>query len=599
MTALKRWLEDAVYSSNEFEFSTQKELRPKVLALGGCSGNGKSTMLDLLCDRMNIECIRWSFNNWTGDYASSSVVGYREGYNDDSTSVEIVGEKVNMGTSYRSASAARLEEFDDFVIRSAYPSLNFLSTQSSSRDTRTFLGKRSHEDIHEKNESTSNVVSKTWAGRIIVMEDPPHIIGCSTQHQESFLRSLLEFREPIVMIISEEEAKEDMHHCKNRYFPHDFLNSVNYQSIFCPQITNLKVKKTLESILLAEKFKMTSHMGALLDEISQESHGDLRHAITRLQLLFGQVQRDPKKNKYSNLNETKNVNRKKTNFIHSEELHQGRDSSFSSLHSVSKLLSARLDCNAQINIFPDKVIESSDFPHGIMLSFLQGNCVSNLQRALTLSSRVDSSIDERDSNAIAMGQIAQIFHDFSDLDIWWFRQFDSSKPIDHGETDFPVSYCSAVASRSCAVAKGVGEAERQELAKQAGFKAALVPVHRPKVLDIHQRSTTCKGKLLNIRQALSTANTPSISNACKHLLDLNEISSTVVPYLRHFNRFTRPNVHTGKHLPYLSPLLASCTSSMTDPTFSQQDDIVVKQDEYSHFQEVYLLAQDDIEDFSD
>ena len=52
-----------------------------------------------------------------------------------------------------------------------------------------------------KSEGGLNSVSKR--GRIVIIEDPPHIVGCSEQNQETFMNRLLGFRDPVVIIMSE------------------------------------------------------------------------------------------------------------------------------------------------------------------------------------------------------------------------------------------------------------------------------------------------------------------------------------------------------------------------------------------------------------
>ena len=40
------------------------DIRPKLLAVVGCSGNGKGTMVDLLCQELKVETVKWTFDNW-------------------------------------------------------------------------------------------------------------------------------------------------------------------------------------------------------------------------------------------------------------------------------------------------------------------------------------------------------------------------------------------------------------------------------------------------------------------------------------------------------------------------------------------------------
>ena len=475
---------------------------PMILVMGGCSGNGKSTMLELLCDELNIERTCWTFDMWESDFSSS---GYST---NDSTS--------------------KLEQLDDFVTRSAYPRLNlthsYPDSSSSGRSSDSNLGKRNaYGGRKSEKEAVNGYNGSTIKGRIIVVEDPPHLVGCSEQNQEMLMNRLLDFRDPIVMIMSEEDARDDMHGCLSRYLPLKILNKINLAQLFCPQITELKVKKVLESIIKEERIRKTDQISSIISQISESCLGDLRHAINHLQFVLGQ----------------------NSSAIKHPICIQGgtRDISVSSLHSVSKLLAARLDESGSMSIAPDLVIESSDFPPDIIISFLQSNCIKNLQRAAGLSCHVqgpDQSGNLVDSGDLTISHIADVFSDFSDIDVWWFRQYDASKLIDHSDIIFPVSYCTAVASRSCAIAKGVGEAERQEAAKKAGLKAPLAPVYRPKILDGRQQIKNRKTNLLNLRNALATyVNSSSNSPICRNFCDVRQLAVTDIPYMSLFNQRER------------------------------------------------------------
>lgn len=58
--AITQWLEGVLQDDR----ASSVNERPHVLVLGGCSGNGKSTMLDLICEQMHVEQVRWSFDRY-------------------------------------------------------------------------------------------------------------------------------------------------------------------------------------------------------------------------------------------------------------------------------------------------------------------------------------------------------------------------------------------------------------------------------------------------------------------------------------------------------------------------------------------------------
>jgi hypothetical protein len=140
----------------------------------------------------------------------------------------------------------------------------------------------------------------------------------------------------------------------------------------------------------------------------------------------------------------------------------------------------------------------------------------------------------------------------------WYRQFDSSKPIDRGDAIFPVSYCEAIAARASAVAKGLAENERQLLVKSLGIKSVLAPVYRPKSLDSRKNARVTSSKLLTLRNALATG---IVQSSAGRLLNISELVVSVVPFYRVLNIF-------------LDPLIASKSAALSINSFSRQDELV-------------------------
>ena len=296
--------------------------------------------------------------------------------------------------------------------------------------------------------------------------------------------------------------------------------------------------------------------------------------------------------------------------------HGARDTSISSLHSVSKLLAARLDENGSMNIEPDLIIESSDFPPDIIISFLQSNCIKNLQRAANLSCHAiglaGNSIDSCDRT---IAHVADVFSDFSDIDTWWFRQYDGSKLIDHGDTTFPISYCTAIASRSCAIAKGFGETERQEEAKKSGLKAPLAHVYRPKILDGKQQIKNNKTNLLNLRNVLASYNaSTSSSSVFSNLGDLRDLIVTELPYMSLFSHRMKVVANNDRDsrettlIPYLPSSISARVLALNNSQFpSLHEQSKANSNRYwnnsgndnTHLNQEVIEDIEDIEEFDD
>lgn len=258
-----------------------------------------------------------------------------------------------------------------------------------------------------------------------------------------------------------------------------------------------------------------------------------------------------------------------------------------------------------MSINSDLVIESSDFPDDILLSFLQSNSIANLNRAAQLACslkreqmvieqcREGTSGPMKDVHAVVCSQLADVFQDFSDIDIMWFRQFDSSKPIDHADSVFPVAYCLATAARSSAVAKGQGELERQAEAKLSGLKAPLAPVYRPKLLDVRHHS---KRALNNLQLLRATLSREQNEHMAVPLLALNELAVSVVPFLRTLSSCTR-STESKNRMSYLpdsiNARLAALSASQTDRRIGVKDAVAHRLDVSG------TLDDDDITEFKD
>ena len=216
-----------------------------------------------------------------------------------------------------------------------------------------------------------------------------------------------------------------------------------------------------------------------------------------------------------------------------------RDSSLSSLHSIGKLLHAKLDRHGQLNFSSDWVVEQMELPLDIALCFLQGNCIVNASHSAPClayqtmipsvssmkrrrkegSTAVPSLLAESSSifrhwqgisqasgvdiaamvDALAVEQICAALTYFSDCDVLLSKKYDSSFLMDRSSSSssssssstsngtaslFPEGYVSTLCGKACAVGKGSGFKELYERGQLGGFKGSFAAIHRPKSLDI-------------------------------------------------------------------------------------------------------------------
>ena len=219
-----------------------------------------------------------------------------------------------------------------------------------------------------------------------------------------------------------------------------------------------------------------------------------------------------------------------------------RDSSLSSLHSIGKLLHAKLNRCGQLNFSSDWVVEQMELPLDIALCFLQGNCILNAshcapclayqtikpsstamkKRRKKDSTDMHSLLEDSNSiflhwrgiseasgvdiaamvDALAVEQICATLTYFSDCDILLSKKYDSSFLMDRSSSSsggggssggvalFPEGYVSTICGKACAAGKGSGFKELYERGQLGGFTGSFAAIHRPKSLDIRYERVT-------------------------------------------------------------------------------------------------------------
>lgn len=277
---------------------------------------------------------------------------------------------------------------------------------------------------------------------------------------------------------------------------------MNYQVMYCSPITALKTTKALQRIIIevqreymaakkeANKISRSSLSAPYrpsddeVDEISESSMGDLRHATVQLQLLC--VYRSHSNEKNRSLKSTH-----QQNAISAAAELRRRDSSFSSLRGVGKLLSAQMDSMGRLNKDVDSVMERSEFPLDMSLAFMQFHSIESLHR--TSVAAVDAA-GAADAEIALLEDIGLALDCYAEAGMFWDKQYvansnllehggSSSGSVDNMVSTYPVCYSVSIASRAVGVARGP---ERRSWLKSVAAQTwdALLPPSADRLVDL-------------------------------------------------------------------------------------------------------------------
>jgi hypothetical protein len=577
---VRAWLSNAVQYHGDFGHSPG--FRPCMLALCGSSGSCKSSMTQVLCADLGIKVVEWSDDLWQSDVKSS--------YDRPSSmlSLNYAREQGNgwaHNNDYKSVMQQKKDEFHDFVVASSYTPLDFSVHNSVSKNSGIEVGRMNKRAgntddplyLKENQGESITTMGPIVKPHILLVHDTPESmakskVNDSTVNSDEFLDFLIEFRVPVVFIVSDVNEREDFQRASSMVLPPKLRSCVNYESLFCPGITEKKITKYLGKIVASEaKQKSLSSQEikkylSLAGDLASSCMGDLRHAITQLQFSW---QSSTGKLKGESPTLPANMDNQMSSSI------KRRDKRLSPLHAVGKLLTARLDkmslptgfestemsiaeaINANKStqktegkdgdylhkfstmqgVSPDDVIEHSDLPLDIFVSFLQFNCLAHLMSSSRLTSIaqeimrdtqcendkvVDSTDYNRDvasesasDNALlnidnvenvemsksdcVLEQIVMALDYFSDTELLMSRQYDTSSNLVFGNTFFPSVFIKALSSRATMVARGPAAHEAREKARSAGMKFAMISSHRPKTLDLWNEQRQLRNKFMHLR----------------------------------------------------------------------------------------------------
>jgi hypothetical protein len=353
---------------------------------------------------------------------------------------------------------------------------------------------------------SSSKEERVTRAKVILMHSPPFQDAANADRPGSLFRSFLH---PVIVIVSDVGGADDMQFSADRALrlTAEDKACIDFKAIYCTPITPLKVQKVLNKILDNELDayyrSMSRHRGRYgsgsvvrgvsssssssglargagaprrpspeeVQSIAEGCCGDLRHAIIQLQFICHQefisargpgvaarsMARGPSLNALLGSAPCANSTAISQIVVPSSSIK--RDTSYSSLHGVAKLLHAKLDQRGFMKFDSDLVMERSEFPIDMSLSFLQHNYIEFVRwdnAADSTSSSGDKDLDQLDTLSSGLDL-------YSEASLYWDIQYsgrnilDRHSGFDRGisdlSSDFPVSYCVSIASRAAAISR--------------------------------------------------------------------------------------------------------------------------------------------------
>jgi len=328
---IKAWIQNATTSLT----ATPHHVRQKLLILIGSPGIGKSTAVRMIANEFKLSTLLWN--------ESFHPRGFRDGNAKGLISVE---------------QASALESFEEFLQRSGsgIASLNLT--------------------LSESNNATNN-------NSLILLEDLPNLHGASAQarFRDMMSRHLYRSHVPTILIFSDVSEGKHRPEDLERLIDPDILYQNEISTILqIHPVTKLKMKKSLTEIAKREGCQFSADF---LNEIHDQSNGDIRHAIMTLQLhatgrarnCLGAVDID-----------TRGQNQ--------------RDTKLSTFHSLGKLLYAKRvsssDGKSRLAFDPEAILEQSDLGVEGSLRFLEFHSVDFFTDIIELSNAFSSFSDAAD-----------------------------------------------------------------------------------------------------------------------------------------------------------------------------------------------------------
>ena len=393
---IQTWLQRAVDNS-------VKHSKPSLLFLVGPPGTGKSTVIDVLSQKMHLQLTEWEDNGKRGDVPSKAG---------DSSSQLSFG-YVSVLSSFRSFLSSS----------SKFPALDLETTTQDETSTASSL---------------STTCQPKASGKVLLLHDIPRANNASKEMRDYIrnsvqegLRNYLSFgRYPLIVLLSSGGEEEESANTKTvqRLVSNDIYAHPCTSIIEVRPVTEVRMRNAL--ICLFSLCTKESRMKAqekwknLIDNVVRSAGGDLRHAISTCSFW---VHEDDEK-------------------IEQREIPCGRDKFYGVLHSLGKLLYAKRDANGRLENDHEQVAADSGLDPSALSSFMHENCVELFSDIHMLSQTLDALCvsDFIQSSKYRIGLSGSRTASLKGHE----PETQGDVVTHNGQSIFPDSYSSCIASRS-------------------------------------------------------------------------------------------------------------------------------------------------------
>jgi DNA polymerase III delta prime subunit len=387
---------DWLYDNTNISSSPTVHGKKRLLFLCGPPGVGKSTALRCIAKTLNIHIKEWH------DVTSLGRIGYDPMLKDDFVSQSV-------------GKTSTIDDLIDFMNRS----VNYTALPLMAHTRRNLRQLKNASVSHQQH-------------RQIVLIDhlPKSLLENNSSYQQQshsitsphikFQQLLQQYIEPLTF------ASISSHHHHHQYPLVIFYNEIKENSrvdlkqmgrvfsdqvVLSPftsilqvkQVTSSQMKKILSNIIHKEKKQMNQKE---LDQIIENSHGDLRHAINMVQVInhpiyqFSSFSKRKTNNSNSSNCKRRDIHQqeqqdemeKKKKKDSNKDLNQitvGRDTFYSELHLVGKLVHAKKPHTTQIFEQIHASIASSAMEVDAILAFMQENCIDHYTEIDELSKALE------------------------------------------------------------------------------------------------------------------------------------------------------------------------------------------------------------------
>ena len=399
VTVIENWILNAVQ---------RKNVANRVLLLTGPSGVGKSTIVDVLSQELNINIREWrdnasdgtlDFKGWERLRLFSKGTGHNNNNNNSMSNI-----------SY--GQARRIPQTEDlrrFLVRSKrYQALNLVPVQTNSS--------RSN---NNNNNNNNNARSSSSSSIILLEYLPSPNKNNSYDALHNVLNEFLKYKKgsPLIIVYSGSNGSHPAPSELKKVFSSEFLSSNAVKEIQCRPIPTSGMKRVLKEIASCEKLEFDS---SVYENIVEQSNGDLRHGIILLQYyaIAGKINLKEVNDLYdSSLKTNRNNDRKKKRKDENTNVttkSTSKDIAYDMLHNIGKLLYAkREEGTRNLQYDPDVVISSTGMNPMLVGSFLSQNAgsfysdIDDLGELSSLLSDVDLLSQNEREISFGHGQISK------------------------------------------------------------------------------------------------------------------------------------------------------------------------------------------------